>query len=81
MSESVLDIQYAIQLFENLQVTIPSKTLKSHLDSKEIKTVNTKGNQLWTFTGRTDAEAEATIFWPLDSKSWLTGKDPDVGKD
>ena len=45
MSESVLDIQYAIQFSENLEVTIPSKTLESHLDSKEIKTVNTKGNQ------------------------------------
>ena len=39
--------------------------------------VNPKGNQSWTFTGRTDAEAEA----PPDVKSWLTGKDPDAGKD
>ena len=29
----------------------------------------------------TDAEAEAPIFWPLDVKSRLTGKDPDAGKD
>ena len=28
-----------------------------------------------------DAVAEAPILWPLDSKSWLTGKDPDAGKD
>ena len=80
MSEPVLDIQYTIQFFENLEVTIPSKTLKSHLESKEIKRVNPKGNQLWRFTGRTDAEAEATIFWPPDAKGWLTGKDPDAGK-
>ena len=33
------------------------KTLESPLDSKEIKPVNPKGNQLWIFTGRTDAEA------------------------
>ena len=46
MSEPVLDIQYTIQFFENLEVTIPSKTLKSHLESKEIKRVNPKGNQL-----------------------------------
>ena len=26
-------------------------------------------------------EAEAPIFWPPDEKSWLTGKDPDAGKD
>ena len=49
------------------------------LDCKEIKTVNPKGNQPWIFIGRTDAEA--SILWPPDSKSWLTGKDPDAGKD
>ena len=32
------------------------------------------------FIGRTDAEAEAPIIWPSDVKSWLTGKDPDDGK-
>ena len=39
-----------------------------------------KGNQAQIFTGRTDAEAEAPIFWPYDVKSQLTGKDPDAGK-
>ena len=29
----------------------------------------------------TDSEAEAPILWPRDAKSWLTGKDPDAGKD
>ena len=52
------------------------KTLESPLDSKEIKSVNPKGNQPWIFIGRTDAEAEAPILWPLDPKSRLTGKDP-----
>ena len=33
------------------------------------------------FIGRTDAEAETPILWPPDVKSWLTGKDPDAGKD
>ena len=33
------------------------------------------------FIGRTDAEAETPILWPLDVKSWLTGKDPDAGKE
>ena len=32
-------------------------------------------------TGRTDAEAEAPIFWPPDAKGLLIGKDPDAGKD
>ena len=40
-----------------------------------------KGDQTWVFTGRTDVEAETPIFWPPDGKSWLTGKDPDAGKD
>ena len=57
------------------------KTPDSPLDSKEIKPVNPKGNQPWIFIGRTDAEAEAPILWPPDVKSWLTGKDPDAGKD
>ena len=42
------------------------KTLESPLDSKEIKLVNTKGNQPWIFTGRTDSDAEAPVPWPPD---------------
>ena len=57
------------------------KTLESPLDYKEIQPVHPKGNQSWVFTGRTDAEAETPTFWPPDAKSWLTGKDPDAGKD
>jgi len=38
-------------------------------------------NQPWIFIGRTNAEAEAPIFWPADVKNWLIGKDPDAGKD
>ena len=57
------------------------KTLESPLDCKEIQPIHPKGNQSWIFTGRTDAEAETLIFWRLDVKSWLIGKDPDAGKD
>ena len=56
-------------------------TCKSPLDYKEIKPVNPKGNQSWIFIERTDAEAEALVFWPPDAKSWFIGKDPDAGKD
>ena len=56
------------------------KTLKSPLDSKEIQPVHPKGDQFWVFIGRTYAEAEIPILWPPDVKSWLIGKDPDVGK-
>ena len=61
------------------QIVVLKKTLESLLDSKGIKPVNSKGNQPWTFIGRTDAEAP--MLWPPDLNSWLTGKDPDVGKD
>ena len=54
------------------------KTLESPLDWKEIKSVNHKGNQPWIFIGR--SEAEALILWSPDAKSWLIGKDPDMGK-
>ena len=63
------------------QTVMLDKTLKSPLDSKEIKPVNPKENQPWVFIGRTDAEAKAPILWPPDGKSQLTGKDSDTGKD
>ena len=56
------------------------KTLESPLDSKEIKPVNSKGNQPGIFIGRTDAEAETPILWPPDAKSRLIRKDRDAGK-
>ena len=57
------------------------KSLESPLDCKEIQPVHPKGNQSWIFIGRTDADTEALILWPLDEKNWLTGKDPGAGKD
>ena len=57
------------------------KTLESPLDWKEMKPVNPKGDQLWIFIRRTDAEAEASVLWPPDAKSGLIGKDPSAGKD
>ena len=57
------------------------KTLESPLDCREIKPANPRGNQSWIFIGRTDAEDETLILWPPDGKNWLTGKDPDAGKD
>ena len=57
------------------------ETLESSSESKEIKSVNPKGNQPQIFIGKIDTEAEATILWPPDVKNWLIGKDPDAGKD
>ena len=53
----------------------------SPLDCKEIKPVHPKEHEPWIFIGRTDAEAETPILWPLDAKNWLIGKDPDAGND
>ena len=58
-----------------------TNTIESPLDCKEIKPVNPKGNQPWIFIGRTDAETEASVLWPMDAKSLLIRKDPDAGKD
>ena len=55
--------------------------LNIHLDCKEIKPVNPKGNQSWIFVGRTNTEAETPVLWPPDAKNWLIGKDPDAGQD
>ena len=59
------------------------KTLETPLDIKEIKPLNPKVNQPWTFVRKTDAEAEAEapVVWPPDGKSWLNGKDPDAEED
>ena len=57
------------------------KTLENPLDCKEIQLVHSKGYQSWVFFGRTDAKAETPVLWPPHAKSWLTGKDPDAGKD
>ena len=43
------------------------KILESPLDCKEIKPDNPR---------RTDAEADAPILWPPDTKNWLIGNDP-----
>ena len=51
------------------------------LGLKQILPVHPKGNWSWIFIGRTDAEAETPTLWPPDVKNWLTGKDPDAGKD
>ena len=57
------------------------KTLENPLDSKEIKPVNPKRNQLWIFIGRTDAEDETPILGPPDAKNQLIGKDAAAEKD
>ena len=64
-----------------LWTVVLEKTPASPVDSKEIKPVNLKGDQPWIFTGRTDAEAEAPVFWSSEANCRLIGKIPGAGKD
>ena len=52
------------------------ESLRQQRDQTNVKR---KGNQPWIFIGRTDAETP--ILWPPDAKTWISGKDPDTGKD
>ena len=56
------------------------RLFESPLDCKEIQPVHPKGDQSWVIIGRIDAEAQTPILWLHRVKSWLIGKDPDVGK-
>ena len=62
------------------RTVVLEKTLESPSNCKEIKPVNPKGNQPWILIGRSDAEAEAPILWPLDEKNWLIEKTLMLGK-
>jgi len=61
-------------------IVVLKKDPESPLDWKELKLVNSKGNQPWIFIGRTDTEAEARKFvylmWRADSfeKTLMLGK-------
>ena len=57
------------------------RRLESPLDCKEIQPVRSKGDQSWVFFGRNDAKAKTPVLWPPHAKSWLIGKDSDVGGD
>ena len=52
------------------------KTPESPLDNKEIKPVSLKENQPCMLIRRTDAEAEAPVFWLSDANSRLIKKSP-----
>ena len=61
-------------------IVVLEKTLESPLNCKEVKLVNLKGNQLWIFIKRTDAETDTPILWSPDANSQLLGKDSDPRK-
>ena len=67
-----LDIKKAERQRTDALKLVLEKTPASPLDCKDIKPVNPKENHPWIFTGRTDAEAEASILWPPDANEELT---------
>ena len=56
------------------RTVVLENTLESLLDSKEINSVNPKGNQPWIIIGRTGAEA--LILWPPAEKKTTHWKRP-----
>ena len=77
--KSIVDYKEGWTLKNCFQTVTLEKILESPLNSKETKLVNPKGNKSWILIGRIVAEAEASILWPPDMKSPLTGQD--AGKD
>ena len=57
------------------------KTLVSPLDWGSKQSILKEISPEYSLEGRTDAEAETSVLWPLDAKDWLIEKDPDAGKD
>ena len=69
-----------IKYYGFFQTVVLKKALEGPVDYKEIKPVNLKVNQHWILIGKTNAEVEAPVLWPLDAKSPLIGKDSMLGE-
>ena len=78
---SCMDVKVGVMKNWCFWTVVLEKTLENPLDCKEIQPVHPKGNQSLIFIGRIGAESKIPILWPPDAKSWLTGKDPDAGRD
>ena len=51
-----------------LSTVVLDKTFESPLNSKDIQSINPKGNHPWIFIGRTDTKAETPVLWPTHWK-------------
>ena len=83
-SKAWMDVEFGQMLFLHLQrwsCCFKYYGLWCPLDCKEIQPVHSKADQSSVFIGRTDVEAETSVLWPPDVKSWLIGKNHDAGKD
>ena len=66
---------------KSLLMKVTEDSEKADLSCTEFIPLNPKENQFWIFIGRSDAEAEASIFWPPDEKCQFIGKYHDAVKD
>ena len=57
------------QRIDAFELWLLEKTLGESLGLQGDPTSYPKGDQSWMYIGRTDAEAETPIFWPLHAKS------------
>ena len=67
-----------------LQTAVLEKTPESPLRQQGdqiSQSGRSRRDQPWIFTGRTDAGAEAPVFWSSNDKRQLIGKVPEAGKD
>ena len=71
--------QFIVYIFPT--ASLPYQFSVQMVSNSFYSNISPKGNQPWIFIGKTDAEAEAPILWPLDGKSRLIRNDPDAGKD
>ena len=72
-------------IFKSRDITLPTnvrlvKAMVFPVVMYGCESWTVKKDQSWVFIGRTDAEAETPVLWPLHAKSWLIGKDPDAGR-
>ena len=65
--------------FNNIVQEAVNKTIPKKKKCKKAKWLFEEASQITE--ERRDAQDEAPLIWPPDVNSWLTGKDPDAGKD
>ena len=75
-----MDKESVIQIYSGIILSLLYSSWGSH--SKYMGWFAIRSfSQLWIFTGRTDAAAEAPVFSSSDMNKWLIENVPDAGKD
>ena len=68
------------RILKSRDITLPTR-IRARVPRTARRSNQSILSQAWIFVRRTDAEAEAPIFWPPSAKSWLIGKTPWCWKD